>query len=57
MRDSSVVESDFYDIDYNSEPLFPDYSESTEQDFNELQNLLHKNNVGENDYDRWFTVG
>ena len=56
LKDSSVIESDFYDVDRSSEPLFPDYSESTEQDFDEFQDLLNKNNIRAKDCDRWYTV-
>jgi CRISPR/Cas system CSM-associated protein Csm4 (group 5 of RAMP superfamily) len=57
MRDSSIIESEWYSVDYNSEPWFPDYSDNTKQDFDELLKLLNDNGIGSNDYSRWFTMG
>lgn len=56
MRDSSTIESEWYSVGYDSEPLFPDYSEKTKQDFDELLKLLNNNGIRSNDYSRWFTM-
>lgn len=54
--DSTTINGEWYDVDYNSEPMFPDYADSTEQDFNELIKVLNNNNLTSNDYRRWYTI-
>lgn len=54
LRNHSVVTSDWYGVNYDSEILYPDYSEYTKQDYEELQKLLNARGIKENDYERWF---
>ena len=55
MRDLSIIESDWYEVDVNSEPLYTAYSKSTKQDFEELDKLLIHKSIKNNDYESWNT--
>jgi hypothetical protein len=54
MRNGDKILGNIYTKDESSPLPFPDYSKSTQQDFDELSVVINDNSI--RDYARWYTL-